>query len=109
MDAEARQMKMGDGGFRPAYHVQFASEGKARGIVSVEVSHSGSDQTQMPSMHESIRQRYHQRPTNSLVDGGFAPNASMTQVEQAGSAVIALIDDEQGMRKRGPIRMRANR
>ena len=100
-DAEARQMKMGDGGFRPAYNVQFASEGKARVIVSVEVSNSGSDQPQMPPMHESISQRYNKRPTNYLVDGGFATNASITQVEQAGSRVIAPIHDEKGMRKRG--------
>jgi hypothetical protein len=29
-------MKMGDGGFRPAYNVQFATDGDTRMIVSVE-------------------------------------------------------------------------
>src|SRR5579859_4339517 len=32
-DPEARQMKMADGGFRPAYNVQFATDGAARIIV----------------------------------------------------------------------------
>jgi transposase len=37
-DPEARNMKMPDGGFRPAYNVQFATDGETRMIVSVEVS-----------------------------------------------------------------------
>ncbi len=47
-DPEARQMKMGDGAFRnttrrPAYNVQFATDGHTRMIVSVEVTNNGSD------------------------------------------------------------------
>ncbi len=37
-DPEARRMKMGDGGTRPAMNVQFASDGAAQMIVSIAVS-----------------------------------------------------------------------
>ena len=41
-DPEARNMKMGDGGFRPAYNVQFATDGDTRMIVAVAVTNNGS-------------------------------------------------------------------
>lgn len=40
-DPEARKMKMGDGGFRPAYNVNFATDCGARVIVAVEVVNQG--------------------------------------------------------------------
>ena len=42
-DRGAPTMKMGDGGFRPAYNVQFATDGGARVILGVDVTNSGSD------------------------------------------------------------------
>src|SRR5947209_10352021 len=46
-DADARVMKMGDGGFRPAYNVQMATAGSEMGgprtIVGVRVTNVGSD------------------------------------------------------------------
>lgn len=74
---------------------------KARMIVSVDVTNSGSDQGQMPPMHKSINQRYNKRPANYLVDGGFVNNASITEVEKTGTRVIAPIRDEKGMKERG--------
>ena len=43
-DAGATVMKMGDGGFRPAYNVQFATDGASQVIVGAEVVTVGSDQ-----------------------------------------------------------------
>jgi hypothetical protein len=88
-DPEARNMKMGDGGFRPAYNVQFATDGDARMIVSVDVTNNGSDGAQMAPMHDTICKKYGKVPDNYLVDGGFATVAGITQVEQAGSRVAA--------------------
>jgi transposase len=88
-DPEARNMKMGDGGFRPAYNVQFATDGESRIIVSVDVTNSGSDGGQMAPMHEDVCQRYDKVPQNYAVDGGFATNDDITAVEQAGSKVAA--------------------
>ena len=52
-DPQARRMRMGDGGFRPAYNVQFATETKGQVIVGVAVSNNGSDQAS-PSIGPSI-------------------------------------------------------
>lgn len=100
-DPEARQMKMGDGGFRPAYNVQFATDGDLRMIVAAEVINSGSDRGQMSSMHEKVHQRYGKKPKNYVVDGGFATKDDITAVEQAGSRVIAPIFGEEKMRENG--------
>jgi transposase len=100
-DPEARNMKMADGGFRPAYNVQFATDGKARMIVAVDVTNSGSDRGQMTSMHQEVSQRYEKTPEHYLVDGGFATHEDVTKVEQRGSKVLAPIHGEEGMRKKG--------
>ncbi len=71
-DPEARRMKMGDGGFRPAYNVQFATAVDSQVIVGVDVVNNGSDGGQMLPMVEQIEKRYDQTPENYLVDGGFA-------------------------------------
>jgi len=42
-DAEARVMKMADGGYRPAYNGQFASDPETQVIVAVEIDTTGSD------------------------------------------------------------------
>ena len=36
-------MKMGDGGFRPAFNVQFAVDTESRAVVGVDVSDAGTD------------------------------------------------------------------
>ncbi len=100
-DPEARNMKMGDGGFRPAYNVQFASDGKARVIVAVDVTNSGSDRGQMPSMHEEVCDRYGKTPESYLVDCGFATKDDITTVEKRKSEVHAPIHAEERMRKNG--------
>ena len=100
-DPEARNMKMGDGGFRPAYNVQFATDGKARVIVGVDVTNSGSDRGQMASMHDKIRKQYGKVPDYYSVDCGFASKEDITLVEQRGSKVLAPIYGEANMRKEG--------
>lgn len=46
-DAEATVMKMGDGGFRPAYNAQYATDTESQVIVGVEVVTVGSDMGQL--------------------------------------------------------------
>ena len=71
-DPEARVMKMGDGGFRPAFNVQFATTtDKARVIVGVAVSNRGSDANESTPMLGQIEQRTGVKPTELLVDGGY--------------------------------------
>ena len=51
-DADARVMKMADGGFRPAYNVQVTSAAGEQIVVDVEVCNTGSDRGLMRPMLE---------------------------------------------------------
>jgi len=79
-DPEARVMKMGDGGYRPAYHVQLATDTQSQIIAGVEVTNSGGDQGKMAPMVEQHEARYEQTPDEMLVDGGFVKKEDITKV-----------------------------
>jgi len=81
-DADARVMKMGDGGFRPAYNVQFATDTESQVITGVDVTNSGGDQGQMAPMVEQHEQRYQQTPKEMLVDGGFVKKEDIEEVSE---------------------------
>jgi hypothetical protein len=57
-DSEARVMKMADGGYRPAYNVQFSTATDSQIIVGVDVINIGSDQGQLSPMLDQVEQRY---------------------------------------------------
>ena len=72
-DAEARVMKMADGGFRPAYNMQLVSISAPQVIVAVDVETSGSDRgLARPALETLAAQGI--TPSDYLVDGGFAKN-----------------------------------
>jgi transposase len=71
-DAEARVMKMADGGFRPAYNVQVTSVAGEQIVVDVEVRNTGSDRGLMRPALERRRARNAQLPKRHLADGGFS-------------------------------------
>ena len=60
-DADASNMKMGDGGFRPAYNVQFATDCASQVIVGVETVTTGSDMAQLAPMVEQVENRVEDR------------------------------------------------
>jgi transposase len=70
-DPEARVMKMGDGGYRPAYNAQLATDAATQVIVGVAVTNSGGDQGQMLPMVEQIEARHGRSPAAMLADGGY--------------------------------------
>ena len=70
-DAEARVMKMADGGFRPAYNVQVTSVAGKQIVVDVEVHNTGSDRGLARPALERLRGRNGRLPKRHLVDGGF--------------------------------------
>lgn len=79
-DADARVMKMGDGGFRPAFNVQLATTCEDQVIVGVEVSNTGSDMAQMAPMLEQVIERTGTVPGQWLVDGGFPAHEQIEAV-----------------------------
>jgi transposase len=94
-DPESRKMKMADGGFRPAYNVQFATATAGGVVVGVAVTNEGTDHEQLPPMLQQIEKRFDQKPQEVLVDGGFVTVESIDQVERSGTAVYAPPKEEQ--------------
>lgn len=91
-DHEARVMKMGDGGFRPAYNVAYGVAGSPLGgprtIVGVIVNNVGSDMGSLTPMVEQIHQRTDQRPKVLLADGGHAKHEDIVEAMRLGVDVI---------------------
>lgn len=98
-DPEARVMKMSDGGFRPAYNAQLATDTGSQVVVGVAMTNAGSDQGQMGEMAEQLETRYGRRAGAMLVDGGFAKLTDIERVTQGGSTVYAPV-----MQPRDPAR-----
>ena len=92
-DADSRVMKMGDGGFRPAFNVQLATAADSQVITGVDVINSGGDQGQLAPMVEQHQERYDEKPKEALVDGGFAKKADIDAVSppQGGTVVYAPV------------------
>jgi transposase len=88
-DPEARVMHMPDGGFRPAYNVQLATDADSQVIVGVSISTRGTDQGEALPMAEQVVERTGHYPTEYLVDGGFVKRADFTTLERAGVTVYA--------------------
>lgn len=82
-DADARVMKMGDGGFRPAFNIQLATDTATHIITGVAVINSGGDQGKMAPMVHQLEERYGQPPKEMLVDGGFAKKEDIVEVSPA--------------------------
>jgi transposase len=79
-DADASVMKMGDGGFRPAYNVQFATTCDSQVIVGMDVVTAGSDMAQLAPMVAQVERRLGEAPAQWLVDGGFPAHAQIDAV-----------------------------
>jgi transposase len=94
-DPECRKMKMPDGGFRPAYNVQFATTTEGGVIVGVDVTNEGTDGGQMPPMLDQIEERFDETPQEMLVDGGFATVDAIDDAEQNGTKVYAPLKEEE--------------
>ena len=90
-DPEARVMKMPDGGFRPAYNVQLATDQAKGVIVGVSVVREGTDAGQALPMEEQVMERTGQHPKDYLMDGGFATKEDITALEERGLTVYAPV------------------
>ena len=79
-DAEATVMKMGDGGFRPAYNAQYATDSESQVIVGAAVVTVGSDLGQLVPMVEQVSERCGSAPDEWLVDGGYPAHEQLDAV-----------------------------
>jgi len=83
-EPQARVMKMGDGGFRPAHNVQIVSDTQSRAILAVEVNNIGSDRQQSQGLREQVEQDTGKKVEEHLVDGGYV---HLESIEAAGAKV----------------------
>lgn len=100
-DAEARVMKMANGGFNPAVNVQLATDTQSRVIVGVEVSNEGCDSAGLSkSMRQQVEQRTGGKVEQQLLDGGYL---RLQDIEEAHEEGVELFIPSK------PARNKANR
>jgi len=91
-DPEARVMRMGDGGFRPAFNIQLATDGEGRAILGVAVSQQGSDGGLAAPLEAQVAERTGQHPQEYLFDGGLATRDDVTTLDARGVTVYAPVE-----------------
>lgn len=96
-DAEARVMKMADGGFRPAYTIRMATAGSPLGgprtIVGVQVTNLGSDMGSITPMLDEIHRRTGQLPETLLADANHAAPGCVRAATEAGVEVLIAVPE----------------
>lgn len=102
-DPEARRMKMGDGGTRPAYNVEFTTDLNSLVIVGFDVTNAGSDAGQMEPMVAKIEAEQGPLPpgTEYHADGAFATKDDVESVSQRGVTVYAPLKDVEKQQQQG--------
>jgi transposase len=92
-DPEARRMKMGDGGTRPAYNVEFSTDLNSLVIMGFDVTNAGTDAGQMEPMAQKIEAEQGPLPENAegYVDGGFVTREDLQSMAQRGVTVYAPV------------------
>lgn len=79
-DPQARVMKMGDGGYRPAYNMQLTTTVDGTHIIGVSATNSASDRGLLGSAIDDIQRRYAVSPQQALADGGFDSKADIERL-----------------------------
>lgn len=95
-DPEARKMRMGDGGYRPAYNTQFATDTASGVIVGVAVSQRRTDMGEAVPMMQQIQERTGTQPAELLVDTGFTSRAAVDTLSAAGVTVYGALPQRTG-------------
>lgn len=100
-DPDARNMKMGDSGFRPAFNVQMATDAESGIILNMDVINEGSDAGQMKPMMDDIKANVDQAPKILLTDGGFSTINDIEETTAGGTTVYTPVKEEAKQKKAG--------
>jgi transposase len=101
-DAEARVMKMSNGGYNPAVNVQLATDTESRAIVGVEVSNEGSDSAGLSApMRQQVEERTGQSVKEHLQDGGYLRIQDIEEAHEQGVALYVPPKPARNPQKRG--------
>ena len=92
-DATARVMRMGDGGWRPAYNGQLTTDTGSGLVCGVSVTNRGSDHGELGPLVARLERSFGIRPAEVLADGGYVTlpdsngaSPSATRAPNPGSA-----------------------
>ena len=100
-DPESRNMKFSDGGCRPGFNVQFATDTATGIVLGVDVTNAGTDGEEMPPMLDQLERRYDTLPDEVLVDGGFASLDAIDATEARDCKVYAPVKDAEKQKNAG--------
>jgi hypothetical protein len=101
-DAEARVMKMPNGGYNPAVNVQLATDTESRAIVGVEVSNEGSDAAGLSApMRQQVEERTGGKVEEHLLDGGYLRTQDIEEAHAQGVALFVPPKPARNPEKRG--------
>ena len=94
-DPQARRMKMGDGGYRPAYNLELTTDLKSLVIVGVDVVNVGSDLGQLEPMVQRIESEQEPLPKGGeyYVDGNFTKTDDIQSLGERGITLYAPVKD----------------
>lgn len=96
-DADARVMKVADGGFRPGYNVQMATAGSPMGgprtIVGVLVTNVGSDMGSVTPMLDQVERRTGELPKVLLADANHAKHECIRECARRGVEVLIPVPE----------------
>jgi transposase len=102
-DPEARVMKMADGGFRPAWNPQFATDVDSGCIVGVLVTNKGTDVQELESCFLDVLARTGVTPLRYLADGGYASHDNIVGLASAGCEVLVPVRQVEGKDVHAPV------
>jgi len=95
-DPDARVMKMADGGFRPAYNLQVATDTRTRIITGIAPVNVGSDMAQLPPMLDQLEERLGTLPREVLADGGYPSQRSIDDAHARDVTVYTPVPKPRG-------------
>jgi transposase len=85
-DPEAEFMAFPDGGRRPAYNVQFATDTASQLIVGLDLV-AVTDGNQLRPMLDQLHDRYGRSPAEHLVDAGYRDRSAVEHAAACGTTV----------------------
>jgi transposase len=97
-DPEARMMRMPDGGTRPAYNLELATDCDSRALVGVEMTNAGSDAGQDAPMRDQVEERADEAVEEQLMDGGFV---TLEAIDRAAAEEVTVYAPVPTPRKEG--------
>lgn len=102
-DPDARVMKMADGGYRPAYNIQVATDQASDVVLGVAVTNVGSDQQQVvPMLDQLARRGLH--AAMWLVDAGYASDIAIETTAARRTTLIMPVPRAPGTDTPWPVR-----